>query len=916
MRPYNALLPVLAFATAATWAGEVLVDADFGRATEAVPAHATIQGVLPAGVTEDSAWADVDIRYVQESDRLGSDLKWVRAELGAIRKGKAQLKWPLAGLDNDGFYRLEATLGAEGGGRAVFRIVENAAPYTVLWEQNVPLGARETRSWDFQLAAHSRPASLILALEQAGDYNLYSVQLTRRAAEEIELERAAAIAAAPHNLAPNAGFALGLPTAWSIGQRLSPEHDVTFRPAPEPGPHGTIPLQIDVVRPGVKYDLFSAPFQVADPGQIHVVSFLAKGERDGTLKILCDGKEFGSGTFTATPEGKLAKIPFRVDPHARWIVLQWQGADDLEIDALNVSMGRKAKPFTLPRPAELALAADFLKADVFVEGEGEVELRYHASGETEGASLRLKVTNLYGQTVEAEPFAMDLETRIGNLTPPNPDPSRPYGSFRAEAWLVRDGEKISPVAEVVYHVVQQPAYWGRIAPESRFGNHMHLNERHLHAAKAIGMNWNRFHGGNAESGTYWSSVEPEKGVWRWHKDRLRRYRDAGFALCGVWARVPNWARSARATPEANGWLDNWWQPRDYAEFAEYVRRSATEYAGLIDAWQIWNEPWGEFWFKEWRDDLQGEKRWHPGETPEEDYVALSKAAWEAFQQTGLDMPVIGIGATFGERGKKWMTRMLALDAEQYCSALSFHAYFGGDLALGLDDNSELLRNLERRVFQPVRDDPAAADMPLWMTEGGWLQRRADTGLHHHSVPGPKDALEVVRENAVKVPLYHVILLANGVDKIFTYAINGGPGYYKPYPQGQIDWSSLVTPGGEIHPAATAYAAMAARLDRAQFQREIRLADSSVAYVFQNPDGTQFLALFGSNVNDRLPMLGDQVRDFLGNPAATDIANQLLYVGIPPGASPEQVIDIPAVPSNGQLLESGRKARPSPEISSM
>ena len=871
-----------------------LVNTDFGASPEAVQTTKPdrITGVLPRGVIEDSAWADVTVRYSPQADRLGSDLRWIRAEVGPIDRGRAQLKWPLPAAAKGGLFRLETTLSSDTGGRVLLRVAEQEKPFKVLWEQVVPLTpGRETKAFDFSLPASATPPALLLMVDRPGTFDLYSVILTMRTPEEVAAERAAAIAAAPANLAPNAGFALGLPTGWSTGRRHSSKLDVRFRAADAPGPHGTTPLVIEPIAEGVKPTLFSAPFSVPDPSQLYIVSFVAGGGTStGNVTIFSDGKECGSGPFTASAEGALVKIPFRPDPAAKWQVVRWEFEGPATLDALNVSMGRQAKPFALPGAAEIALAAAADRANIFVEGVDTPSLQYAVTGSTGNSVLRTRTSDLYGGSAEAAPIVLTSETLRGSIVPSAPDAARPLGSFRIEAWVEREGKPASPVAEVVYHVVPKPVYWGSIAPESKFGNHLHPFDAHLYAAKAIGSNWNRLHGGNGNT-AYWSAVEPEKGQWKWHKDRLALYRDARLAVCGVWVRAPGWARVTR--PEADGWLDNWWQPRDHAEFAEYARRSAEEYKGLVQAWQIWNEPWGEFWFKEWKADLPGNKRWHPGPTPAEDFVALSKAAWEAAHPVIPETPILGIDGTLGERGKKWMSKLIELGAQNYCNAISFHAYFGGELRQILDPKSQTLADLETRILAPIRANPAAAAQPLWMTEGGWIQRKADTGLYKNSVPGPKDGLDAVREACVKLPLYHAVLFAAGVDKIFCYAMNGGPEYFRPYPQGQIDWSSLVTPSGEIHPAACAYAAMTQRLETATFDRRIPARNAALAFVFRTAQGGELIVLCGED----LPLrdLAPHAADFLGNPARPGIAHQLLYVTVPEGQSAEQLVAPPAPP---------------------
>jgi hypothetical protein len=888
----------LIFACSTASASEAWVDSNFGEAHQALGngTAATITGVLPKTVSEDSAWADVTVDYSPQVDRLGSNLKWIRAEVSAIRTGKVQLKWSLPLIDSASEFRIESTLASNTQGRVFLRIQQTSQPYTVHWEQSILLNQnRETRISNLQLPAIDHSVALLLSLEQPGSYDLYSVKLSRRGAEELAAERAAAVAAAPANLAPATSFPLGLPTGWSVGGRVSLQTEVDFYAADAPGPEGTIPLVIDVKSEGQTYQLFSAPFEVPDPTELYIVSFIATGTGPGTLQVFCDGRPFGEGQYLASPEGTLVRVPFRVDPMSKWIVLHWNGQDDVQIDALNISMGRGLEPFTLPHPAEVALAANFKQNNVFVEGVEAPSIRYALTGDIEGAKLYYRIINLYGEEKRAQPIEIDESNRRGELPLVLPGEARNYGTFRVEAALEREGAAISRPTEVIYHVVPKPRYWGQIAPQSYFGNHFHPHEPHLYAAKAIGINWNRFHGGNAGDTTYWSAVEREKGQWRWNDARIQLYRDADFALCGVWTRVPRWARIERDDAQANGWLDNWWQPRDDAEFAEYVTRSMEHYEGTIDAWQIWNEPWGEFWFKEWREDLNGDQRWHAGETPVEDFAHLSEVAWKASQATGVKVPVLGVGATMGDKGKEWMQDMLDQGVHVLGDVISFHTYFGGDISEAISPNTNTLTQLNDRIFDPIQAHADAADMPVWMTEGNWLLRNTDSGFYNFSVPGEKDPLAIVRENCIRLPLYHATLFSQGVDKVFTYAMNGGYRYFMPQKQGQIYWGSLVTNSGGLHPAGVAYAAMAQRFEQARFLRHLQIDGDTAAFLYESGEsGAQGLALFGEkSLNEYLAhfqALGLKVDDFMGNPAQSDIENQLLYIELTDGLDIDAVLN--------------------------
>jgi hypothetical protein len=902
----RALLSLSVFTAVSSAYGERIIDTNFGENSIPIEGSENASGELPAGVIEDSAWADLKIHYSNDLDRLGSLTTWTRADLKELKNGRAQLKWPIPSPDKPSYYRLTTNIASPTRSLMRATVMQSTAPYTKHWEQSfIPDPNRKVFNFDFELPALKEDLVFILGMEQVGQYDIVSLQLQKRSAEEVEAAKAAAIAAAPDNLAPNVGFALGLPSAWGTGRNYSIVDRVQFRPAAKAGPHGTVPLQIDVIDSAASYKLYSAPFEVPDPKSIYIVSFIATGEGQGRVTLFSDGEETGSGSYQATPDGRVVKVPFRVKELAKWNVIQWSGSDDMQIDALNISMGRRPKPFSWPNEVEVALSANFGQANVFVEDVEEPSIRYAVSGElADGATLQTKTYNLYGQSSETKSITLSGENTKGRFQPPSPDGSRPYGSFRIEAWVERGGERISSVTEQVYHVVPKPVYWGTIAPESRFGQHISIYEPHLYGMKAIGVNWQRFHGPTGNFTTYWSAVEPQPGQWTWNDDNINRYREAGFATMGVLLHCPPWARADRAEARYNGWLDNWWQPRDYSEFANYVEQTTAHHKDNIDAWMVWNEPWGEFWFKQWRPDLNGEQRWYHGETPLEDFKELSRVAWEAYQKTGQNKPFLSVNGTLGAKGKKWMRDSIAIGTHQYGDGLSYHAYFGGNLRNVINRNSALVTNLERRVFDPIESNELAAEQPIWMTEGGWLLPDWGTGLHNHSVPGPEDLLQNVREISVRMPLYHIAQFENGVDKVFTYAVNAGPAFYKPTGSGAQNWGSMVTQTGELHPSATAYAAMAQRLEAPVFNRRIQIDSSTAAFIFEAEADALMVLASTESLNPYLDTFEKnelEVDDFLGNPATEGIEHQLLYVSLEDGDRAEALLGLSdeAIPTVAQ-----------------
>jgi hypothetical protein len=839
------------------------------------------RGRVPAGLVEDSAWADVTVAYSIETDPLGSGLEWLRARIDGIRRGHVQLKRAVELPSASGIYRLTLTAGSSTSSRLQISLGGQTPPYKTWWDHTLTLQpGRHTHTFDFELGNPPPSPALFLKLRQPGEVDIYAVTLVRRTREQ--LAAALATDAPPTlNAFPWPEFPLGLPEGWNLTQVPGP-HPQSVRVATGLAtPRSTHPLLVQAPAERA-WRLSSAPFRIPSPVGVHNASAYVRASAPGRLALFCDGKELGGMAFEASTEPRRVEFPFAPEMLGRWHVLQWSGSGPAIIEAVQIASGSSAPAYAPARAASLALSAGRERGNVFMAGvDASPVIEYAVTGSAAGASLRVRVADFYGATRELPPILLDSPAALrGTLAVP-PTDGRPYGSYRVEAELVRGDKALAFPAELVVHHVRQPHHWGRLAPESRFGNHFHPSPDHLHAAKAIGTNWNRFHGGNA-GGTYWHGVEPRRGEWRWHDAYVDAYRDAHFSLVGVWFGTPGWARPHR--PDGNAWLDNGWAPRDHAEFARYVAASLKHYGDKIDAWQIWNEPWGEFWFTEWRPELGSTKQWHPGDKPDADFAALSKIAWETARGIRPDLPVLGINGTIGERGKNWMARLLRLGAAETCNILTYHAYLGGDLPQIIDPGSGRQRELRNRVFEPIVRTPAAARLPVWLTEGNWLQREIDTGLHHHVVLGHATPLDQVRDNAILLPVYHAQMFVLGVEKVFTYALNGGPEYYRPTNPGQINWGALATHARQIHPSATAYSAMAWNLEGTDSAHRTQIDPRTVVFSFRQTLANQtVLVCLGDDFSAALPALtalpGVAVLDFLGNPAAPreGVKHRLLYV---------------------------------------
>jgi len=870
--------------------GEAIVDIDFGDHTALVPVTGPrVSGSLPPGIQEDSAWAKVSVEYTPMHDDLGGGLGWVRARIAEHESGRGQLKCPLPPVGEPTDFRLTVTAASPSASPLALSVMDAGQPYRNHWLKPVGLSAdRQTHVFEFTLGPLEQPVGLILNLGQAGAIDLFRLTLVRQSPA---LLRAAMDRAhpdgGPANVLRHSQFPLGLQAGWSVGVNGSLEHDLEVRPRPDIATgRGTVPLQLRTRSGRGLIELSSPPFAIPVAYRKHTLSLFLRGAFSGALRVLGEGKELAAMEIALDdgPEFRRLHLPFQPLIHGRGHILELRGKGDVLVDALMVGPGEAPLPFAPPPQAEIFLAHDPMAANiVFADDPAPPPVACEVRGAwPAGSRLAFRLYNAYGDVGALPDWTLpDGGREFRGTLPPLPvRADRPLGPQRLEASLVGgDGMLLGPVQELVYHLLPRPRHWGKDAPESPFGVHCNVFEPHLHAAKAMGINWLRTHGPNGFL-TYWSSVEQRQGSFSFPDRYVQLVRERHLNILGVLAECPGWARITR--PQGGAWLDLWWQPRDYAEFGAYVRAIAGHYRGVIDHWQTWNEPWGGFWFKEWDASKEGRDRWSPGPDPLGDYLRLSAVAHAEAKAANPAATVLGINGTAwgGGRGGDWLRRMVAAGGLETCDLPAFHVYHNdsGFFGCPLDPQGFWSRQIEQSIFAPLREaDPDRRRAP-WMTEGKSSEQQRNTALYRHTVLRRNDALALVREHACLLPVYHAVLFANGVDKVFLYSMEAT----RFRPADGVDWSVLTTKAGELNVSAAAHAAMTSLLEGKRCRERLALAGGVQGFRFADEDGAQ-VVLLAALPHVRIARPGidlpGQWLDLFGNPLAPgeDPPDRVAYV---------------------------------------
>ena len=221
------------------------------------------------------------------------------------------------------------------------------------------------------------------------------------------------------------------------------------------------------------------------------------------------------------------------------------------------------------------------------------------------------------------------------------------------------------------------------------------------------------------TGFVWSQIEGSSGErdYRLADDVVAQAAEHGIRIMGLLHGAPE--RALPIVEHLDGWL-------------EFVRTTVERYKGRVPAWQIWNEPnLDQFW-----------KDPNP-----EHYAALLKATYPAIKSIDPDATVVW-GAT---SMLDWNFLEPALtSAGDVFDVMAIHPYGYEDPrapAAYIPDALDELRGLLRRH--------GLGDKPIWFTEWGWPTHTGQRGISD-------------RQQGQYIARAHIVALHAGLARSFWY----------------------------------------------------------------------------------------------------------------------------------------------------
>lgn len=790
--------------------------------TPIVPGHSkgVISGAVPNGWFDNSGWADVDVDYAEAKTGVHGGASALAITVKQVRGGGAQLVQfvPLAA---NHIYTLTVWFKGQNGAQAGVGLRQAGPPYKTYGQKTVTCDGE----WH-QLSVQANPADTTkdsLMIYPPTGSTLYVDDASLKDVTDSASNAPAKVG----NMLPDGSFEAGFGGGWSSRVRLGGPTQMSAFEMTDPKAvidtttAGDQKQSVKVTVPCGAAVFFGSPLVGYNFGRPHTATVWAKSDVDGsgaTIQILGSNDKASLALTKVWQQLTLTTtLPFG-DSTRLTVTATTNRPGTIWIDGATLTEGAAT---AAPLTPELALSVA-RPGGVFFDGETAV-IGVAVANTPAGATVRAGCLDMYGHVTAMPP--VPAATPALKLAP---DALHPRGVFKVTAQLfTSDGKPIGSPIEQVFARLPRPR---EIAPEqSYFGAHIPLSPEYFQLCRAIGVRWCRIH--DATWVTKWPTVETAPGKFEYHDEGVDAARKAGLAVLGMFDGGPVWAS---VTPKARtGYFANYNvvdTPNADDEWKSYVEKTVTRYKGRIDAWEVWNEPWG--------------RQFTPG-TPEI-YGKLLKIAYATAKAANPNATIIGID-TARARDTFTDAAMKAAGGSSAYDEFSFHDYYasmyGGPKSPAATD-ATIYDGFEK-LYGKIT--------PRWLTEEAPTE-----GVQ--SLYWPIGTEHETRIQYAKAVRFNVSEIGYGVKRLFYYSLHSDPFFGE---AGLIGLEHDRT----IKPVIAAQAVLAALIDGAPCTGRTEPAPGVDSFGFRRADGSRVDILWSyDGAEHRVPVAKTtRVLDVIGNP---------------------------------------------------
>ena len=766
---------------------------------------------IAGGWQDNSGWADLTVDYsLVDQDNDGRAVQ--KIQCSELRSGAVQFVQQGVSIKKNRVYRLTLRLKGDIESPVEILLRKRGKPYTIY----ISKAFRVSNSWRVFSFVGTSPADDPKAYFMIRFMDTGSLYLAQAALEEVAAD-APTIPATDKNIVANGSFEVGL-DRWGvlIREAGSPAlaMDVHFNNIKpkiinDGAADGNRYLEVDL--PESSRLKITSAYVEAEPGTTCTLSCWLASDRPKKISVGLGSGYFQFGrkdarTFTCSEKWQKISFPVSIKPapeNLYYFILETTGMGVVKLDGISLCYGSQddCKP---GNNVETGFARRNQKTVFYPDDAVKIKL-YTVNHSGAEAELKVCSVDFRGkkQFLLAEKIDAGREKEFRVILP-----SKKTGYFRLVAES-RIRDQVQDSSQIGVAIVPRPASDSSL--DSPFGGHVRFNGEMLDHARMLGVKWLRMH---PPHGTKWFIVEREKGEFVFNDEPIRLAQKKGFHILGMLAASPRWASTApeeTAGEGAGGFRS--YPPHDLKDWRNYVFQTVSHYKGVIDHWEVWNEPdSGNF--------LKIPNRLSFFNSKAEVYARLLKEAYTAAKKANPDAVIVGGGASHSPV-TAWTEKIFRRDAGGYLDVLSYHLYTDGRPGDALptptgNHISGLYRLMEEYSIQPVKE--------IWETESGIMYpatcytdiREVSPG---YAVSGMEGALYLVRN--------YIHLLSHGVKKWFYYHLFVSRQADRREGAGFFEWD------GSPRPLAIAHAVLAKTISGCEFTENVQIGEFARGAVFAN-----------------------------------------------------------------------------------